>query len=84
MNESKQKLTLPLKNLAGALWFTVLLGPVGLLYATEVGGIVMIIIGLVLATSKMGLTIFLTWIVSCIWGVIATNRYNKKIVKSAS
>ena len=81
MSESKQIVTLPLKHLAGALLFTVFLGPVGLLYATELGGIVMIVIGLVMATSKMVLPVFLVWIVCCVWSVMAVNRYNKKLVK---
>lgn len=72
---------LPLKSVAGALWFSVLLGPVGLLYASSLGGIVMIFLALVVFSAKYLVPKILVWLISCIWSVMATNRYNKKIVK---
>jgi sorbitol-specific phosphotransferase system component IIBC len=82
MQEPGQKIVkpiLPFKNLAGALLFSVFLGPIGLLYASTLGGIVMIIVGLVVLSSKLGVPILLVWLGSCIWSVAATNHYNKKI-----
>jgi hypothetical protein len=73
--------TLPFKNLAGALLFTVFLGPVGLLYASSMGGITMIIIGFIVACSKYIVPIIMVWLICCIWSVLAVNRYNKKILR---
>jgi hypothetical protein len=73
---------LPFKNLAGALLFTVLLGPLGLLYASSVGGIVMLLLGFVTACSKMLVPNIFVWVGSSIWSVLATNRYNKKILRA--
>lgn len=71
---------LPFKNLAGALLFTVFLGPLGLLYASSIGGIIMLILGFITICSKMIVPILFVWVGSSIWSVLATNRYNKKII----
>ncbi len=72
---------LPFKSLAGALLFSVFLGPVGLLYASSLGGIVMIILGLLAFGLQIWRTFLLVWIGSCIWSVIAVNRFNNKIIQ---
>lgn len=75
-------MNLPFKNLAVALLFSVILGPVGLLYASSFGGIIMIILGLIVIYSKLLVPMILVWIGSCVWSVLATNRYNEKIARS--
>lgn len=70
---------LPLKSVAVALLFSVFLGPVGVLYSSMTGGIVMILLGLFVLHAKLAGPILLVWLISCVWGVAATNRYNKKI-----
>jgi len=79
MSEAQQivKPVLPFKNLAAALLFSVFLGPVGLLYASTVGGIIMIVLGFVVASSMLPVPIILVWLGSCVWSVVAVNRYNK-------
>ncbi|MBV8803133.1 MAG: hypothetical protein JO131_09300 [Gammaproteobacteria bacterium] len=72
---------LPFKNLAGALLFTIFFGPLGLLYSSSMGGIIMLILGFITVCSKMIVPIIFVWIGSSIWSVIATNRYNKKILR---
>lgn len=68
----------PFKSLTTALIFTVILGPVGLLYASFWGGVFMIIIGIIVCCSKLFFPILLVWIICCIWGVRACERHNKK------
>lgn len=83
MNEQaflQKKPTLPLKSLAGALLFSVVLGPVGLLYASSLGGIVMIIIFLIALHAQLFGPLLVVWVGSSIWSVLATNRYNKNLV----
>lgn len=75
---------LPFKNLAGALLFTIFLGPLGLLYASSLGGIVMLVLGFITVCSKMIVPVIFVWIGSSVWSVIATNRYNKKILRQRS
>lgn len=84
MNEitlQKSNGLMPLKSVAVALVFCAILGPVGLLYSSYVGGIVMILIGFIVMRMKLFGLVLLVWMVSCIWGVGAVNRYNKKILQ---
>lgn len=69
----------PYKSVAVALLFSVVLGPVGLLYASFLGGIIMICLGIVVFSSKLFFPILLVWIISCIWSVGATEFYNKTL-----
>ena len=78
--QQKFQPTLPFKSVAGALLFTVILGPVGLLYSTVWGGVVMILLGLVVISSKLIVPIIFVWVISCIWTAAAVNKYNKKIM----
>ena len=73
---------LPLKSVAGALLFSVLLGPVGLLYASTLGGAILTFLMFTVATSAFWRSCAILWLVSCVWSVVAVNRYNKKIIRS--
>jgi len=81
-NFQQQHIHLPFKSVAGALLFSAILGPVGLLYASMVGGLVMILLGFIVLSAKLLVPILLVWVGSCVWSVAATNRYNKKILKA--
>lgn len=71
--------SLPFKSVAIALLFTVVLGPVGLLYASFWGGLLMIVIGIIVCSSRLFFPILLVWIICCIWAVRAVESYNHKI-----
>lgn len=73
---------LPLKSVAGALLFSVLLGPVGLLYASVFGGSVLIFLVFASLSLHLYISAIIFWLVSCVWSVSAVNRYNKKILLS--
>lgn len=73
---------LPYKSVAVALIFSVILGPVGLLYSSYWGGFVMILLGVGVVSSKMIFPIILIWLVSCVWAVGAVEHYNQKLIKS--
>lgn len=76
----KQPWVLPLKSVAGALLFSIFLGPVGLLYSSVWGGVLMIVLGFIVVSAKFIVPIILVWLISCIWSASAVNRYNKKIM----
>ena len=73
--------SLPYKSVAIALLFCVVLGPIGLLYASFWGGFFMILAGIVVISNKFFFPILLLWIICCIWGVRAVESYNKKITR---
>ena len=74
--------SLPYKSIAIALLFSVIFGPVGLLYASFWGGFSMILVGIVVISNKFFFPILLLWLICCIWSVGAVEAYNKKILKA--
>ena len=74
------RITLPLKSVAGALLFSVILGPVGLLYSSFLGGVIMSILGFIVVCVKYPVPIAIVWLISCMWSVAAVNKYNARIV----
>lgn len=71
----------PYKSVAAALLFSVILGPVGLLYASFWGGFAMIVVAIVVVNSKLFFPTLMLWIICCIWSVGAVESYNRKILK---
>jgi uncharacterized membrane protein (UPF0136 family) len=75
------QMQLPYKSVAGALMLGLFFGPLGLLYATTGGGIVMLIVAVAIVPTKLPVPIVLVWLGSCIWSVIAANRYNRNLLQ---
>lgn len=67
------------KNVGIAIILSVLFGPLGMLYATVIGGVIMIFVNLVVGILTFGFGLLLTWPIGIVWAVIATNSYNKKL-----
>lgn len=75
---------LPYKSVAGALLFSVILGPVGLLYASFWGGFLMITMSIYVVSNQFYFVALLIWLLSCIWSVGAVESYNNKIAVRVS
>ena len=71
---------LPYKSLSIALLFCIFFGPVGLLYASFWGGIIMLLIGLVVFSSKLFFPSLVVWVICAIIAVRAVERYNRKLL----
>jgi len=71
------------KSVGVSILLTVLFGPLGMLYSTVSGGVIMLIATLVLAVFTFGLGVLITWPICIIWGAVATNSYNEKLVAGA-
>jgi hypothetical protein len=67
------------KSVGTALILAFLFGPLGLLYASVTGGIVMFIITLVVAIPTLGFGLLLTVPACMVWAAIATNNYNTRL-----
>ena len=75
------KVYFPFKSAAVALLFSVLLGPVGLLYASVRGGLIMIILSIVIIINHYYFIALLIWLTCCVWSVSAVESHNKKMMK---
>lgn len=72
----------PYKSVAAALLFSIILGPVGLLYASFWGGLSMVVVGIVVISNKFVFPILLLWLICTIWSVGAVESYNRKLEKA--
>ncbi|MGB8151145.1 MAG: hypothetical protein WA304_04425 [Candidatus Cybelea sp.] len=64
------------KSVALALVLTFFFGPLGLLYSSVLGGIIMLVVSVALAAVTFGVSLFLTWPICMVWSAIAASNYN--------
>ena len=83
MNESQQSQVVVVvagpksMGLAGALAF--FFGPLGMIYSTPMGAIVMFLVSIVVALLTFGFGLILTWPLCIVWSMVAVNGYNSKL-----
>ncbi len=70
----------PTKNMGISIILTFLFGPLGMLYSTVLGGVIMFVISLLVGVITLGIGFLLTWPICIIWGAVATSLYNKKLL----
>jgi len=63
-----------------ALALTFFFGPLGLLYASVLGAIIMIVLTIIIGILTLGIGFILGWIGSMIWAAVAVNRHNAKVL----
>lgn len=67
------------KSVGVALLLTFLFGPLGMLYSTVAGALVMIAVGLVVGLFTAGCGLALIWPISMVWGALAVSSYNSRL-----
>lgn len=68
------------RSVGVAILLTVLFGPLGMLYSTVAGALVMIAVSIVLAFFTLGFSILLTWPISILWGALAASTHNQRVI----
>jgi len=68
------------KSLAVAILLALFFGPLGMLYSTIPGAIVMLILTPIIAIPTVGFGLFVTQPICIIWAAVVTNSYNKKLL----
>ena len=74
--------TLPTKSIVVSLLLTFFFGPLGMLYSTVIGAIVMLIISVIVGIVTFGIGLVFTQPICMIWGAIAVNSYNNKLTSN--
>lgn len=67
------------KSVGLSIILTLLFGPLGMLYSTATGCVVMLIVSLIAAAVTFGLGLFVTWPICVIWGAMAASAHNKRL-----
>lgn len=68
------------RSVGVSLLLTFLFGPLGMLYSTIPGALVMIVVSVVLAIFTLGFSLMITWPVSMIWGALAASAHNQRVL----
>jgi hypothetical protein len=72
------------KSVGVAFLLAFLFGPLGLLYATIIGGIVMFVVSLLLSIALPIVGTVLSWIGCIIWACVAADQANKNLQKQGN
>ena len=67
------------KSVLVAFLLAFFFGPLGLLYSSITGGVILMIIGIPIGILTLGFGLIFIWIASVIWAIIATNSVNNKM-----
>lgn len=67
------------KSMGVALLLAFFFGPLGLLYASVLGGIVMFVLSVIVGVLTLGFGLLVMWPITVIWAAIAVNSHNKKL-----
>jgi hypothetical protein len=70
----------PAKSVGLAIFLGVFFGPIGLLYSSVTGAIVMFIVNIVALVATLGFGLFLTWPICGVWAAVAAKSYNEKLL----
>ncbi|HQW05545.1 MAG: hypothetical protein IPH05_01550 [Flavobacteriales bacterium] len=82
VNTTPQNTTILIKqkSLGIALVLSFLFGPLGMLYATIMGGVIMFVVSVPVVLFTGGLGLLLTIPVGMVWSASAVNSYNKQLL----
>ena len=72
------------KSMGIALLLTFFFGPLGLLYSSVAGGLILLVLTIVIGLITLGIGFFVGWIASMIWAAVAVNSHNAKIMNTYS
>ena len=75
---------LPTKSVGLAVLLAFLFGPLGMLYATVAGALVMFLVNLVVFFLTFGLGLMLTWPVCMVWAGFAVTNHNQQLSASVA
>ena len=65
------------KSVGAAILLAIFFGPLGMLYSTVPGALVMMLVSFVLAIMTGGISFFLTWPICIVWAAVAAGEYNR-------
>lgn len=71
------------KSTGVAFVLTFFFGPFGLFYSSVTGGLIMTLIGIPFSVLTLGVGYFFVWVGSIIWGCVAADSHNKKMLMGA-
>lgn len=71
------------KSVGTAILLSFFFGPLGMLYSTVTGGLIMLVVTPILAFITLGFGLLITHPICVIWAAVAANSHNEKISRYA-
>jgi hypothetical protein len=68
------------KNVVGAVLLALFFGPLGMLYSTVVGALVMFVVSIMVAVATLGLGLIIIGPICAIWAGMAASSHNNQLV----
>lgn len=72
------------KSMGISLVLTAIFGPIGMFYSSIVGAIIMMVVYLIIGLITFGFGWLFLQPICMIWGALAVNRYNNKLLEEAN
>jgi len=66
------------KSVGAALVLTFFFGPLGLLYASVLGAVLLFVLGVIVGILTLGIGLFFIWPASMIWGAVAASNKHSR------
>jgi hypothetical protein len=71
------------KSVGAAAVLTFFFGPLGMLYSTVLGAVVMFAVEVVVAMLTFGVGLVVTWPVCVVWAAVAASKHNERMVAAS-
>ena len=84
MSQPRTIVVTPTKSVCVALLLTFLFGPLGMLYSTVVGALVMFLANVMAFVFTAGIGLLVTWPIGMVWAAMAANESNSKLLAQSS
>ena len=81
MSKHTIKISVPQKSISLAIILTVFFGPLGLFYATFIGGLIMFLITLIVSLLLTSTGFIFTWPICVAWAISAVKKYNSETIE---
>lgn len=67
------------KSMGISIFLTIVFGPIGLFFASIVGGVAMCILSVIVGIATLGVGLPITWLMSILWGILSVSSYNQQL-----
>jgi uncharacterized membrane protein YdbT with pleckstrin-like domain len=73
--------TMPTKSVALSFILAFFFGPLGMLYSTVAGGLIMLMVSILVGCLTLGSGLLITWPICIIWAMVAASSYNQNLLR---
>lgn len=84
MSQNAPLVVVTAKSAGVAILLTLLFGPLGMLYSTVLGALIMMIVTAIVGFLTYGIGLIFTWPICMIWAAVAAGSHNRRAMRRAA